>query len=178
MPDPASPPLTAESEALLWEVYPALPSMHQRGALAVRLAEIEIAVERRALAAHEAALLADPPPYDLAMQQLERAADRERELVDAMEMAWGIIANAGGGDWTHETDDWRTAAARWRDAYHEWLADPYRRNAEGATKGPSRWCGRWPRQRLGTAQSAARMPTGGSRNSSPPIPPWPRSSPM
>jgi len=35
-----------------------------------------------------------------------------------LEMAWGIIANAGGGDWKKETCEWQEAAARWRDDYH------------------------------------------------------------
>ncbi len=38
---------------------------------------------------------------------------------DLLEAAWGIIANAGGGDWTTQTPEWQEAAARWRDAYHE-----------------------------------------------------------
>ena len=41
-------------------------------------------------------------------------APLEREL----ELAWGIIANAGGGDWTKEPPQWREAAAKWRDRYH------------------------------------------------------------
>lgn len=40
---------------------------------------------------------------------------------DLTEAAWGIIANAGGGDWTKETPEWQKAATRWRDAYHETL---------------------------------------------------------
>ena len=35
-----------------------------------------------------------------------------------LEIAWGIIANAGGGDWKRETKDWQRAAAKWRDDYH------------------------------------------------------------
>ena len=35
----------------------------------------------------------------------------------ALDMAWGIIANAGGGDWTKETEEWQAAAARWRDEH-------------------------------------------------------------
>lgn len=35
-----------------------------------------------------------------------------------LEIAWGVIANAGGGDWTRETKEWQDAAARWRDDYH------------------------------------------------------------
>ena len=38
-------------------------------------------------------------------------------LYDLLEVAWGLIANAGGGDWTKETPEWQDAAARWRDNY-------------------------------------------------------------
>ena len=34
---------------------------------------------------------------------------------DDLEMAWVIIANAAGGNWDRETDDWHAAAVRWRD---------------------------------------------------------------
>lgn len=37
---------------------------------------------------------------------------------DLIESAWGLIANAGGGDWTKESDEWRAAAERWRERYH------------------------------------------------------------
>lgn len=40
---------------------------------------------------------------------------------DLPEAAWGIIANAGEGNWDNETPEWREAAERWRDAYHETL---------------------------------------------------------
>lgn len=36
---------------------------------------------------------------------------------DLLEAAWGIIANAGGSDWTRETQEWQDAAARWRTSY-------------------------------------------------------------
>jgi len=35
-----------------------------------------------------------------------------------LETAWGIIANASGGNWALETPEWQAAAARWRDGYH------------------------------------------------------------
>jgi hypothetical protein len=41
---------------------------------------------------------------------------------DLIEAAWGIIANAGGGNWKLETPEWQEAAARWREAYHRMLA--------------------------------------------------------
>ncbi len=44
-------------------------------------------------------------------------------LVDALEWAWTIIANAGGGDWQRESREWQDAAAKWRDeAWHHALA--------------------------------------------------------
>lgn len=39
-----------------------------------------------------------------------------------LESAWGIIANAGGGNWDKEGSEWREAAERWRDGYHERLS--------------------------------------------------------
>lgn len=45
------------------------------------------------------------------------AAERARLLDLAMD-AWGVIANAGGGDWDRETPGWRDAAERWRDRFH------------------------------------------------------------
>jgi hypothetical protein len=46
--------------------------------------------------------------------------------VDLIEAAWGLIANAAGGDW-NEADKlspgWKRAAEEWRDAYHKTLED-------------------------------------------------------
>jgi hypothetical protein len=39
--------------------------------------------------------------------------------VELLEEAWGIIANAGSGDWKKESKDWQEAAATWRDKYHK-----------------------------------------------------------
>lgn len=39
-----------------------------------------------------------------------------RECVDALDTAWTIIANAGGGEWErNEAPEWVVAAKRWRD---------------------------------------------------------------
>lgn len=38
-------------------------------------------------------------------------------MSNAVEEAWGIIANAGDGDWTSQTAEWQGAAERWRDNY-------------------------------------------------------------
>jgi hypothetical protein len=38
--------------------------------------------------------------------------------LDRLELAWGIIANAGGGNWETQSPEWVKAAERWRDDYH------------------------------------------------------------
>jgi len=37
------------------------------------------------------------------------------KLTDAMELAWGVIANAHGGDWENASPEWKQAAEKWRD---------------------------------------------------------------
>ena len=39
-----------------------------------------------------------------------------REL---LKEAWGIIANAGGGNWGRESKEWQEAAAKFRDEFHK-----------------------------------------------------------
>ncbi len=39
------------------------------------------------------------------------------ESLAALEAAWALIANAGGGDWETQTPEWRAAAERWRDEH-------------------------------------------------------------
>lgn len=39
--------------------------------------------------------------------------ESQGELMDVAELAWGVIANAGRGDWTLESDDWQAAAHMW-----------------------------------------------------------------
>lgn len=45
---------------------------------------------------------------------LQEEIDRLRA---SEETAWGLISNAGGGDWENESDEWRGAACAWRDIY-------------------------------------------------------------
>lgn len=40
---------------------------------------------------------------------------------ELLELAWGLIANAQGGNWDAASPEWREAAERWRDRYHEVL---------------------------------------------------------
>lgn len=61
---------------------------------------------------------------DAAGEKRIRAATRTLTLFNALDMlqtAWGIIANANGGNWTKAEPDWKEAAARWRDEYHAFL---------------------------------------------------------
>jgi hypothetical protein len=37
---------------------------------------------------------------------------------DLLHVAWAIIANTGGGDWSNQTEEWRNAATRWRNLFH------------------------------------------------------------
>lgn len=52
----------------------------------------------------------------------------DRELLDdavqTLHLAWGLIANAGQGDWAREGNEWQEAALRWRDKdWHPFLDD-------------------------------------------------------
>lgn len=42
--------------------------------------------------------------------------------------AWGLIANAHGGDWSKASEKWRAAATRWRDA---WMSSRPTASAQG-----------------------------------------------
>jgi len=44
-------------------------------------------------------------------------AETVDSMLNELEAAWGIIANAGGGDWNNESAEWRDAASKWRDKY-------------------------------------------------------------
>lgn len=48
----------------------------------------------------------------------------ESEAAEAIDLAWGIIANASGGNWEKETPEWQEAAARWRDKYVHKQSEP------------------------------------------------------
>lgn len=60
--------------------------------------------------------VAEPGCGEACPVALRLKAEVER-LRDGMEVAWGVIANAGGGDWDTQGDVWKQAAARWRDEH-------------------------------------------------------------
>src|ERR1035441_4032176 len=39
----------------------------------------------------------------------DKVLAHDSKASEACEIAWGIIANAGGGDWTQETEEWQQA---------------------------------------------------------------------
>ena len=53
----------------------------------------------------------------------EAFAKRIDTHLNMLEVAWGIIANAGGGNWELESETWNDAAVRWRERYHALLKD-------------------------------------------------------
>lgn len=53
--------------------------------------------------------------------ETRRASDLAQQLAEERllsELAWGLIANAGEGNWERESDEWRKAAEHWREKYH------------------------------------------------------------
>jgi len=85
--------------------------------------------------------LTETPPVSATPPELTDGLDRllgEMGVVDRLmarakaadhlcEIAWGVIANSGGGNWKLESEDWQTAAANWRAA---WFAHLDRTKAE------------------------------------------------
>jgi hypothetical protein len=49
--------------------------------------------------------------------------DLQEYLLDGMELAWSLIANAYNGDWDTAPKPWREAAERWRDEHWNSLLD-------------------------------------------------------
>lgn len=44
-------------------------------------------------------------------------------VTDLLYRGWGIIANAGQGNWDTQTDEWQDAAENWRDDFHKLLGE-------------------------------------------------------
>ena len=51
------------------------------------------------------------------------AEQKIKEMADAAEMLWVVLANVSEGDWTKQTKEWQDAAAKWRDNYHKKLKE-------------------------------------------------------
>jgi hypothetical protein len=59
----------------------------------------------------------------LVLTTLSRQIMTNAQLMDLLGIAWGIIANAGGGNWETQPQEWRIAAMRWREQYHKALSE-------------------------------------------------------
>lgn len=61
---------------------------------------------------------------DALKERLDTLEAENKALRDCIETAWGIIANAGGGNWNTQTPEWREAAESWRDKqFHPIMKD-------------------------------------------------------
>jgi hypothetical protein len=47
----------------------------------------------------------------------------DESVLDLLEIAWTVIANAGHGDWDSQPAEWRSAAEQWRGKYHALLRE-------------------------------------------------------
>jgi len=68
----------------------------------------------------------DPRVSDVVMDDVlaQVIAEKFNNLVDSIELAWGIIANSYGGDWDLASPEWKRAAENWRDnKWHKLLND-------------------------------------------------------
>jgi len=65
-----------------------------------------------------AVAMSDDTAPALALEMVEIIKFRDGLKNALLEAAWGLIANAGGGNWQTQCVEWRQAAAHWRDWYH------------------------------------------------------------
>lgn len=54
-----------------------------------------------------------------------------------IELAWGLIANAGGGNWESESREWRQAAMKWREIHSGWLTERTEHSSPHPEQSPS-----------------------------------------
>ena len=81
----------------------------------------------------------DPETEDINMDPdlAEAFSKRLIHLMDGIETAWCLIANADSASWDmEETNEWREAAERWRDEFFHPLLDKYKEE-QSDVPGPS-----------------------------------------
>jgi hypothetical protein len=89
-------------------------------------AEKSLAASRRG---HDAIVKrAERAEADLAAARMQvRVRDARLDQVQELNyIAWTVIANVSGGDWTKQADGWQEAARKWRDDWHATLDAPAR----------------------------------------------------
>lgn len=84
--------------------------------------------------------------------ELAGVVKENETLLDSLNYAWSVIANAGGGDWSREHIDWQRAAEKFRDeCFHPALS----RNKEGGESPLARS----PKASRGASNSASEVPS-------------------
>lgn len=80
-------------------------------------------LERKVLGLTEALAIANRSA-DEQMRYKREAEAKLRKAQDHLELAWGVIANAGHrqGGWGTQDKEWVEAAERWRDTWHEMIS--------------------------------------------------------
>lgn len=58
------------------------------------------------------------------IDELRKSDLKVEYLQGALEKAWGLIANAGGGDWDSQDPAWKAAAETWRDTHWSDISAP------------------------------------------------------
>ena len=90
------------------------------GAVGVGL-RLELSDKLRLTESHLADALAQVATEKQQVQMLlahgQRLEAQVAALMTGMEIAWGVIANAEGGNWKRGSQEWRGAAERWRDEH-------------------------------------------------------------
>ena len=61
----------------------------------------------------------EDPAAEWQIEDADTPAETPEQVL--IELAWGLIANAYGGNWDNASDDWRGAAERWRNQWLAWL---------------------------------------------------------
>lgn len=59
-------------------------------------------------------------PIGIAKHLIEEhclSKQRVKELDEAANMLWVVLANVSGSDWSKQSKEWQEAAAKWRDNY-------------------------------------------------------------
>jgi hypothetical protein len=78
---------------------------------------------REVVTAEEVPKPLDSPPSELC-QHLDYLEAKVIQLADSEEAAWVLIANANEGYWERAKPEWKAAAEKWRDKYHDTLDTP------------------------------------------------------
>jgi len=60
--------------------------------------------------------------------------DSDKFVGELISGAWGLIANAGEGDWTRESPEWQEAAKVWRENWHKYLDRHILRSSRAKSK--------------------------------------------